>query len=99
MTHPAAPPAPEKAARPTAFVPIDQALIRDVRVEVEARLGSTHMSVEALMALKPGSVVTLDTGLAEHVDIYLNDARVARGEIVAVGDRFGVRITELAADR
>jgi flagellar motor switch protein FliN/FliY len=100
MTNSNSKPLPARdAAKNAPFVPIDQALIRDVRVEVEARLGRTELSVESLMALKAGSIVTLETGLADHVDIYLNNARVARGEIVAVGDCFGVRIVELAADR
>jgi len=81
------------------FVPIDEKLFGDVRVEVEARLGKTELSVETLMALKAGSVVTLETGLADMVDLYVNNACVARGEIVAVGDQFGVRITHLATDR
>jgi len=78
---------------------IDEALLGDIKVEVEARLGRATMTVDELMALKSGAVVTLETGLADHVDIYLNDAPVARGEIVAVGDRFGVRIVELAPGR
>ncbi|HLY89134.1 MAG TPA: FliM/FliN family flagellar motor switch protein [Acetobacteraceae bacterium] len=83
------------AAKP--IVAIDQELFRDVRVDIEARLGRAELSVDALMALKSGSVVTLSTGLADHVDLYVNDACVARGEIVAVGDKFGVRIVEVAA--
>ena len=49
-----------------------------------------------MMALEKGSVVTLETGLADHVDLFLNDALIARGEIVAVGDKYGVRIVEVA---
>jgi len=82
-----------------AIVPIDDKLFGDVRVELEARLGKTELSVDALMALKDGSVVTLQTGLADTVDLYVNNACVARGEIVAVGDQFGVRITHVATDR
>jgi flagellar motor switch protein FliN/FliY len=55
------------------------------------------MTVEDLMGLKTGAVVALETGLADHVDLYLNDALVARGEIVVVGSKYGVRITELAS--
>ena len=83
----------------SAMVPIDDKLFGDVRIELEARLGKTELSVDALMALKTGSVVTLQTGLADTVDLYVNNACVARGEIVAVGDQFGVRITHVAADR
>lgn len=78
---------------------IDQRLLRDVPVALEARLGGARLSMAALMELTTGAIVTLDTGLADTVDLHLNDALVARGEIVAVGDHFGVRITELAGER
>ncbi|HEY4116131.1 MAG TPA: FliM/FliN family flagellar motor switch protein [Rhizomicrobium sp.] len=70
-------------------------LLRGVRVALNARLGEASMTVEELMALKTGSVVTLQAALADHVDLYLNDNLVARGEIVAVGDKYGVRIVEI----
>jgi flagellar motor switch protein FliN len=77
--------------------PINSELLRGVKVSLDVRLGETVMTVEELMALKSGAVVTLGTGLADHVDLYLNDKLVARGEIVAVGDKFGVRIAQLAS--
>ena len=76
---------------------IDAELFRGVRVALEARLGEAGMTVEEMMALKSGDVVTLGTGLADHVDLYLNGTLVARGEIVAVADKYGVRIVEIAA--
>lgn len=72
-------------------------LLRGVRVSLEVRLGQASMTVEEMMALKPGSVVGLQTSLADHVELYLNDTLVARGEIVAVGDKYGVRIAEIAS--
>jgi len=89
----------DDATPPKPIVPIDQSLFGEVRVAIEAQLGHTEMTVDALMALKSGSIVTLQTGLADHVDLYVNGACVARGEIVAVGDQFGVRITEVASER
>ena len=78
------------------LAPINSDLFRGVRVSLEACLGQSAMTVEEMMALKAGSVVTLETGLADHVELYLNDALVARGEIVAVGEKYGVRIVEIA---
>jgi flagellar motor switch protein FliN/FliY len=72
-------------------------LFAGVRVSLEARLGEAPMTVESLMALKAGAIVNLETGLADHVGLYLNDMLVARGEIVAVGGKYGVRIVELAS--
>lgn len=81
------------------MVPINSDLLRGVRISLDARLGRAGMTVEEMMALQKGSVVTLETGLADHVDLYLENALVARGEIVAVGDNYGVRIVEIASPR
>ena len=78
------------------LAPINSDLLRGVRVSLEARLGNSSMTVEEMLALKADSVVTLETGLADHVELYLNDALIARGEIVAVGEKFGIRIVEIA---
>jgi flagellar motor switch protein FliN len=79
----------------TRLSPINTDLLRGVRISLEARLGQASMTVEDMMALKPGSVVKLETSLADHVDLYLNDVLIARGEVVAVGDRYGVRIIDI----
>lgn len=76
---------------------ISMDLLAGVRVVLEARLGEASMTVEDLMALKSGAIVTLETGLADHVDLYLNEVLVARGEIVAVDGKFGVRVAELSS--
>lgn len=76
---------------------ISMDLLAGVRVALEARLGEASMTVEDLMALKSGAIVTLETGLADHVDLYLNEVLVARGEIVAVDGKFGVRVVELSS--
>ena len=85
-----APQAPQTGTR------IGSEVLRGVRVSLVARLGEAGMTVEEMMSLKSGAVVTLGTALSDHVDLYLNDSLVARGEIVAVGDKFGVRIVEIS---
>jgi flagellar motor switch protein FliN/FliY len=55
------------------------------------------MTVGALTALKPGAVVPLEAALNRPVELRLGEAIVARGELVAVDDKFGVRLTEIAA--
>jgi flagellar motor switch protein FliN/FliY len=76
--------------------PIDGELLKSVRVSLEVRLGEAPMTVDEVLALKAGAVVTLDAGLADPIELYLNDTLVARGEIVAVGDKYGIRIVEIA---
>src|SRR4051812_5889101 len=68
-------------------------LIENVGVELEAFLGAAAMTVAELTALTPGSVVALDAQLNAAVELRLNGVAVARGELVAVGDKFGVRLS------
>lgn len=71
-------------------------LLQSVQVALEARLGEASMTIGELMALKSGGVITLDTGIADLVGLFLNNTLVARGEIVAVEGKFAVRIVEIA---
>jgi flagellar motor switch protein FliN/FliY len=80
------------------LTPIGRELIGSVSVTLEARLGKAMMAVEDLLALRSGAVVALETGLADRAELYLNDVLVARGEIVAVGDNYAIRIIEVAAE-
>jgi flagellar motor switch protein FliN/FliY len=75
-----------------------EALLADVPVELSVELGRVKMSLRDVLArLGPGSVLTLDRLTGEKLDIRVNDHLVARGEAVAVGDRYGVRVTEVIA--
>ncbi|HEX4695790.1 FliM/FliN family flagellar motor switch protein [Sphingomonas sp.] len=77
--------------------PLAARMIDDVEVEIEAFVGNARMTVAELGALAAESVVTLDAPLNQAVELRLNGVVVAHGELVAVGDKFGVRLTELAA--
>jgi len=70
-------------------------LIETVAVDLEAFLGGTRMTVGALTALEPGATVPLDAPLGRQVELRLNGVAVARGELVAVDDQFGVRLQEI----
>lgn len=72
-------------------------LIDHIEVELEAIIGATRLSIERLADLAQGAVLPLDATLDRAVELRLNGVVVARGELVAAGDRFGVRITETAA--
>lgn len=71
-------------------------MIDDVEVEIEAFVGDTRMTVAELGALRPDGVVVLDAPLNQAVELRLKGATIARGELVAVGDKFAVRLTEIA---
>jgi flagellar motor switch protein FliN/FliY len=96
-----APKATGKTAEPPQdskpLISADSSLLRDVEVTLQARLGQIVMPISELMGLRAESVLSLDVRLNEPIDLLLNDAIVARGEIVAVDDMFGIRIVEIAA--
>ena len=70
-------------------------LILDVPLGITVELGRVPMSVRHLLALTPGSVVELTKLAGEPLDVLINGKAVARGEAVMVGDKFGVRLTEI----
>lgn len=76
---------------------INSKLIDSVEVVLEAFLGSAHMTIGQLTAMKQGAVVELDAALNAPVELRLNGVAVARGELVAVGENFAVRLTEISS--
>ncbi|MFA6125567.1 MAG: FliM/FliN family flagellar motor switch protein [Sphingomonas sp.] len=76
---------------------INPSLIDGVEVALDGFLGSARMTVGELTGLTKGAVVTLDAPLNGMVDLRLNGVQVGRGELVAVGNHFAVRLTEFAS--
>jgi flagellar motor switch protein FliN/FliY len=69
--------------------------ILDIPVVVTVELGRTRMLVNDLLQLGQGSVVELEKLAGEPVEIVVNDRLIARGEVVVVNDKFGVRLTDI----
>lgn len=74
---------------------LDPAVLGSLTIDVVAQLGRGTMTIDELAHLEAGEVVRLDTPLNGVIDLTLNGALVARGEIVAVDDQFGIRVTEI----
>jgi len=72
-------------------------LIEHVNVRVTVSLGETEIPISRLFSLASGDVLALDREAEAPVDMRVNERLVARGVLVAVGDQFGVRITEIEA--
>jgi flagellar motor switch protein FliN/FliY len=92
-------PQPDKGGAPkngAPLVSLDSELFRSVEVALHAKLQPARLTVSEVLALRAGSVVTLEARMSDLIELRLNDATVARGEIVAVGDHFGIRIVEIA---
>ena len=81
------------------LVDIGSDILKDVQVSLQASLGGAELSVQELLELKAGSVVKLDLQVNDLVELKLKGALIARGEIVAVGDQFGIRIVEIGKIR
>ena len=72
-------------------------LFADISVRLSVEVGSTALKLSELMELAEGSVVELDRQSHELLDIMANGTLIARGEVVTVNGRFGIRVVEVVA--
>ena len=70
-------------------------VILDIPLEITIELGRTSMVVNDLLKLAQGSVIELSKMAGETLEILANQRLVAKGEVVAVNDKYGVRLTEI----
>ena len=86
------------AGTPSKTLAQSQDLIMRIPVTVQIVIGKTKMAVADLVKLGPGSIVTLDRGVGEPVDLVVNGHLVARGQLVVLDEdnsRFGISLTEV----
>jgi flagellar motor switch protein FliN/FliY len=77
-----------------------ESLLHDVPLEVTIELGRVRLNLGELAArLGPGSIIALDKPTGVPLDVRVNDRLVARAEAIAVGERCGIRIVELAGGK
>jgi len=72
-------------------------LILDVAVTLALEVGRARMPVRELLQLAPGAIVELDRLAGEPLDVLVNGVRIARGEVVVVNEKFGIRLTEVVS--
>ena len=70
-------------------------LILDIPLSVTVELGRSKMLINDLLQLGQGSVVELTKLVGEPLEVLVNDKLVARGEVVVVNEKFGVRLTDI----
>ena len=70
-------------------------MLMDLTLPVAIELGRTTMSVQEILQLGRGSVVQLERLAGEPIDIYVGERRFAEGEVVVLGENFGVRVTRI----
>ncbi len=75
--------------------PIGLDSLMNVPVRVTVRLGRTRLTLSELVSLAPGSLIPLDREAHEPADILVNGKLIARGEIVTIDEKYGVRISSV----
>lgn len=99
------------AATPASFPPVTNTavaeqtknidFILDIPMKVSIYVGSTRMAIRDLLQLAQGSVIELDKLAGEPMEVMVNNKLVAKGEVVVVNEKFGIRLTDVvsAAER
>jgi flagellar motor switch protein FliN len=71
------------------------AMLRDVEVEVTLEIGRRKLRIADVLKLATGQTLELAKAAGEPLDIFVNGRLLGRGEAIVLGDRYGVRITEI----
>ncbi|MGI9027039.1 MAG: flagellar motor switch protein FliN [Burkholderiaceae bacterium] len=80
---------------PTSGANNDIELVLDIPVQLTVELGRTRIAIKNILQLAQGSVIELDGLAGEPLDVMVNGCLIAQGEVVVVGERFGVRLTDI----
>lgn len=72
--------------------------VMDVPVELTIELGRKTARIGEILRLGPGSILELSKVNGEPLDVYVNDRLIARGEAVVIGERYGIRLTEVVVN-
>ena len=72
--------------------------VMDVPVELTIELGRKTTKIGEVLRLGPGSILELSKANGEPLDVYVNNRLIARGEAVVVGERYGIRLTEVVVN-
>jgi len=72
-------------------------LLENVQVQMAVEVGRTEITIRDLLKLSEGSVVELDRLAGDPLDILVNGTMIAKGEVVVVGERFGIRFGDVVA--
>lgn len=78
-------------------MPRDLEFLYDVPLQVSVEVGRTRILLRDLLLMGEGYVVELDKLAGEPLDLYINSRLIARGEAVKVGDKFGIRLTQVVS--
>lgn len=74
---------------------LDLGMLSNVKVNMTVEVGRTQITLQDLLRLSEGSVVELDRMAGDPLDILVNGTAIAKGEVVVVGEKFGIRFGEV----
>ncbi|MFA5928720.1 MAG: flagellar motor switch protein FliN [Candidatus Margulisiibacteriota bacterium] len=77
----------------------NKGMFAQIPIKVSVELGQTKLSLQEVLELKEGSIIELDRLAGEPLDLVVNGQLIARGEVVAIDDNYGLRITEVLAKK
>ncbi len=100
MNQPGGTPATERLLEKFGDAPVggarnDIELVLDIPVQLTVELGRTRVPIKNILQLAQGSVIELDGLAGEPLDVMVNGCLIAQGEVVVVGERFGIRLTDI----
>ena len=72
-------------------------VLENIEVTMTVEVGNTEIKIRDLLRLNEGSVIELDRLAGDPLDILVNGTIIARGEVVMVGERFGIRFSEIVS--
>ena len=72
-------------------------MVLDVPVELAVEIGRTTMTIRETLEIGPGAIIALNRMTGEPVDLLVNGRRIARGEVVAIDEEFGLRVTQIVS--
>lgn len=80
---------------------LDLDILQNIPVMLSAEVGRSSLKIKDLLRLSEGSVVEFDRLAGESIDVCVNNTVIAKGEVVVVNERYGIRLTQVldAADR
>ena len=97
----------DMSPQPTSFPPVDNQgavpanknidFVLDIPLQVTVQIGSTRMLIRELLQLGQGSVIELNKLAGEPMEVLVNNKLVARGEVVVVNEKFGIRLTDVVS--
>jgi flagellar motor switch protein FliN len=73
----------------------DMNLVMDIPVVITVELGRAKLPIKQILQLAQGSVIELDALAGEPMDVYVNGCLIAQGEVVVMGEKFGIRLTDI----